>query len=474
MAALELFNTTLFNDANLVSYWRFEANSTDSKDSNNGTDTSISYSVSNGKFGQGAGFTAATPSKIVLTDAANLKQTGNFTVLAWVKTSTTGTDKSVFSSMNYDTVKYGGIRCAVLSTNKFYGFTSDNVAGASNFATITGSTTVTDNNWHFVAFVWDGSNLRLYVDGSSDATAVARATAPAYQATNYPGIGIMTLNAVDQQPFNGALDDIALFSRALSAAEILAHWNGTDGSALPANTSDSSAVTESTTVFVPGLVTLSTFDSSAVTEDVTMIGPLNLNVSDASAVTESTPVSIESYEVVFDSSTVTESTTLNLYNYVLSASVEDDSTVTDQSVIVQTFPVPVFDISTATDIPGFYPDSVGILENVSVSLGYYLSPHTADYAIPTDVVIVGSVPTVTVSESVSVSDFPGYYPDTIFVTETVALDVLLPFNRIVRDDSSVSEFINVTITSNYAFANLRKIIQAIIDPLTIRIETKSF
>ncbi len=60
--AVELFTYPLFLDANLVAYWRMEGNSNDSKGSNNGTDSNITYSNANGRFGQGAAFNGTTSS----------------------------------------------------------------------------------------------------------------------------------------------------------------------------------------------------------------------------------------------------------------------------------------------------------------------------------------------------------------------------------------------------------------------------
>lgn len=55
-AATELYSTPLFNDASLISYYRMEGNSNDAKSSNNGSDSSMSYSTTSGKFGEGASF----------------------------------------------------------------------------------------------------------------------------------------------------------------------------------------------------------------------------------------------------------------------------------------------------------------------------------------------------------------------------------------------------------------------------------
>lgn len=43
MAAHELYLTPLFSDANLMAYWRMEGSNADSKGTDNGNDTSVTY-----------------------------------------------------------------------------------------------------------------------------------------------------------------------------------------------------------------------------------------------------------------------------------------------------------------------------------------------------------------------------------------------------------------------------------------------
>src|ERR1051326_1866471 len=95
----EIYRTKLFNDPALVSYWRFEGNSNDSKGSNNGSDTSITYSSGNGNFGQGAGFNGSS-SKIVITDNSSLHLLSAFTILGWIKASGTLNGNGIFQSFS--------------------------------------------------------------------------------------------------------------------------------------------------------------------------------------------------------------------------------------------------------------------------------------------------------------------------------------------------------------------------------------
>jgi len=79
----------------LTSYFTFDSNSTDAKGALTTTDTAMTYTA--GKFSNAATFNGTT-SKIVGTDTANWKPTGAFTIGCWVKTNTTGTNKSIMSS----------------------------------------------------------------------------------------------------------------------------------------------------------------------------------------------------------------------------------------------------------------------------------------------------------------------------------------------------------------------------------------
>jgi hypothetical protein len=70
--------------------------------------------------------------------------------------------------------------------------------------------------WHHVVFTYDGSNLRLYVDGVLDGT-TARTGTP---DTNANALYVSsTFN-----PFPGRIDEVALYATTLSATRIAAHY----------------------------------------------------------------------------------------------------------------------------------------------------------------------------------------------------------------------------------------------------------
>lgn len=89
----------------------------------------------------------------------------------------------------------------------------------------TDALTIAEDGWVHLAFVFDGSivddeadNLVIYVDGAEaasdriDGVAVAASELDAF---------IANVNATDDRFFAGAIDEVVVFARALTAAEIL-------------------------------------------------------------------------------------------------------------------------------------------------------------------------------------------------------------------------------------------------------------
>jgi hypothetical protein len=75
------------------------------------------------------------------------------------------------------------------------------------------------NEWHHVAVVGDGSNLRIYLDGTLRATGGSATTS--YGASSYPfNIGGGGVFDASGNWFNGQIDEVAVWLRALTAEEI--------------------------------------------------------------------------------------------------------------------------------------------------------------------------------------------------------------------------------------------------------------
>jgi hypothetical protein len=73
--------------------------------------------------------------------------------------------------------------------------------------------------WHHLAAVYDGANVRFYLDGAQ--TKAAAVTGTTRQTGNDLFLGTRDATSTSGDFFSGLLDDALLYGRALSAAEVM-------------------------------------------------------------------------------------------------------------------------------------------------------------------------------------------------------------------------------------------------------------
>ncbi|MCU0915405.1 MAG: LamG domain-containing protein, partial [Planctomycetes bacterium] len=95
--------------------------------------------------------------------------------------------------------------------------TGVNVPGTT-WGNILGSTNVDDGKWHHVAGVFNGATIGLYVDGVLDRSA----TATGAISFNAWAVWIGANAQVAGRQWVGLIDDVRIYSHALSAAEVAA------------------------------------------------------------------------------------------------------------------------------------------------------------------------------------------------------------------------------------------------------------
>lgn len=222
MSSKEL-NTISPAYANLKAYYRFESGALTTDSSGNShtlTDISDPAEDASGKFGGAVALDGNDAYSA--TGHADLKPTGNYTVGVWVKTSTTGATQAIFQSYSQNT-NIAGIFLYISTANviQFYSGKNTGTVENTDWARKITTGTVTDGNWHFIVGTWDGSYLRVYIDGVQDGAAVSWANAPVYAATNYVRIGTRCNAGTNASFITGSLDDVWLLNgTALSAEEV--------------------------------------------------------------------------------------------------------------------------------------------------------------------------------------------------------------------------------------------------------------
>ena len=218
-------NNTL--NQGLVGYWPF-----DGKDM--GTTSAIDRSGNNnlgfltngpirtiGRIGQGLSFDGVND-YVDAGSNASLNLATNLTVAAWFKfTAIHDTNNYIYSKRNsagdangyalYMNNTNDRLRAIVLDgTNPLCG---DSALESGN---------LTSGAWYQGTMTYDGANMRLYVNGSVVATtACTRSSATGASAL----IGIYNSLAAEYA-FPGTIDDVRIYNRALSAAEVRRLYNG--------------------------------------------------------------------------------------------------------------------------------------------------------------------------------------------------------------------------------------------------------
>ncbi len=196
----------------LIGHWRF--------DDGSGT-TAIDSSVSSnpGTLVNGPTWTAGrvggavsfdgTDDYVTVANEATYDVTGNLTVAAWIKVDT-------FTKQWQSIVTKGDSAWRLLRNNLTdalcfagTGLTADTVYGTRN---------VNDGQWHHAVGVYDGTRLSLYVDGTLDASA---ASTGAIGTNNYNVFIGENAQATGRQ-FDGLIDDVRVYNRALSATDVSA------------------------------------------------------------------------------------------------------------------------------------------------------------------------------------------------------------------------------------------------------------
>lgn len=121
----------------------------------------------------------------------------NFTISGWMKTSSAALQVA-FSNSSIHPIHTNG-----------------NVMRLCANGCNTGTKNVSDGKWHFIAVVGDSKSIRQYIDGSSTPEITQAAITNIVSGTFF--IGAM---GVSQYPYSGLLDDLRIFTRAMSAQDI--------------------------------------------------------------------------------------------------------------------------------------------------------------------------------------------------------------------------------------------------------------
>ncbi|NJD55299.1 MAG: DUF11 domain-containing protein, partial [Nitrospirae bacterium] len=238
--------------SNMISWWKGEEDANDSVGTNNGTLMNGATFVA-GKVDQAFSFDGVDD-YISIPHNANLDPSA-ITVDAWIKTPA-GPERVIVEKSHDNT---GGWVMEVHGDGRAsFAYFNGDMSWTTNSVFSIG--TVADNNWHHVAATLEGSAIKIYIDGALDNSAV-------YSGTPIPNSRNVNIGKWygGGRFFNGLIDEVEIFSRALSAQEIAAIYNaGSAGTCVPDTTPDSFTFADETDVDMSTVITSDTISVNGI------------------------------------------------------------------------------------------------------------------------------------------------------------------------------------------------------------------
>jgi hypothetical protein len=195
----------------LVARYRCDGNALDSSTNrNHGVSFGVTWTTNRfGIPGAAAQFAGTLDSFIKVPDAPSLDVTNELTLSAWINFDVGGYEhprilhKHVYELLTYeasDAIRRPGFQCL----------------GIGSVATT--PPVLSAGAWTFLAATYDGSEMKLYIDGNVVAVATGP---PAFISTNDLDLNIGRNASNFSDNYKGIIDDVRIYNRAFSAAEIL-------------------------------------------------------------------------------------------------------------------------------------------------------------------------------------------------------------------------------------------------------------
>lgn len=227
---------TLLTD--LVSYWKLnEASGTreDSHGTNDLTDNGTVTSAT-GKLNDAASFAAANSEFLSVADNSSLAFTDKFSVSMWVWRDSLTLNAAMMGKWTYQTQGCFAIQAGNATASDIVVFIADALTdNGANWGRWPAAHTT--GQWYHVVVVYDGTQtgnsnrLKVYQDGSLLAATSFTGTIPASLPADTASLLLGSFGGTLPRYWNGRLDEVALWKRALTSSEVTQLWNS--GTALP-------------------------------------------------------------------------------------------------------------------------------------------------------------------------------------------------------------------------------------------------
>ncbi len=212
----------------LISYWKLDGDSNDAINSNNGTDTNVSYI--SGKIGQSASFNGTTSKILIPGKVANSSQG---TISCWVKFNSLGNTEYIYGYGGDSNQALFGIQTFDVGGGNFRFWIAARDAAASFLNLVHGSTNLTTGVWYHVVFQSNGILYTMYVNGVAETLTVftglndGKWNDIVTTTNDYTSIGTLVINADMGNTYlvDATIDEVAVWDRELTEGEVTQLYN---------------------------------------------------------------------------------------------------------------------------------------------------------------------------------------------------------------------------------------------------------
>mgnify|MGYP003132496072 CR=1 FL=1 len=202
--------TTTDNDypTTNLAYYKLDNSAEDEKGSYDGTETDIEYRF--GRFGQAAVFNGSSS---IINTSVDFDTLTDYTISMWINPSS---NNKYFAGTVAASTALNGIYLNLTSGNLIRFFERNN---SNTVTSLTSTDTVTLNAWNHIVVVRDGSTNYIYVNNG---TPVSLSNSTITHTTDFT---IGRAGAFTSTYFDGSIDQVRIFSTALSSSQVTELYN---------------------------------------------------------------------------------------------------------------------------------------------------------------------------------------------------------------------------------------------------------
>ncbi len=211
-------------ECGLVAFYPFNGNANDeSGNENDGTVNGATLTADRDGNPNSAYSFDGVDDYIEADDSETLDISGPITISSWIMTNESSISNGIVNKLGPTLEDRDGY-CTFVSD---YSFSQKFIFGLhydwpEDSNTVSSTTSVVDGLWHHVLALYNGTTMTVYVDGSPENS---ESYSSGILLNDHPlKIGLDPLTVEDRH-FNGNIDDIRIYNRALSRTEIQALYN---------------------------------------------------------------------------------------------------------------------------------------------------------------------------------------------------------------------------------------------------------